>query len=315
MTMAQQSPLLLLPGELKNQIIDYILTREPGTAPPALQHSPLSLSSTCRQLHGNYHALAWTATIFTLPWSSAEDLIRKTSLLPPASISSITKLQIRLPSDLTDLYTADINRRRVKPFNFARAGLTNLEELYIRYRPEHTEKGIGGPGRELIVQMLWRIMWERDIKRLRKICIVHDGAQPFLSLSLLYNMLQNFTPLQVSKRWKVRSDLEHGRLRFEEWGGGEKGRDVDVVVGFSFWEAEAYVEVCEMVLEENHAQVILARRAECLYVTPLRDMTDDALRREVDNLNTLFPVLGDEEHILQPHVERIRATCAIGNRG
>jgi len=27
------------------------------------------------------------------------------------------------------------------------------------------------------------------------------------------------------------------------------GRGVDVVVGFSFWEAEAYVEVCEMVLE------------------------------------------------------------------
>ena len=247
--MAQQSPLLLLPGELKNQIIDYILTRDQGTAPPRLQRSPLSLSSTCRQLHEEYQTLAWAATIFTLPWSSADDLIRRTSLLPPTSMSSITKLQIKLPSDLTSLYTPDVNRRRVKPFNFARAGLTALEELYIRYRPEHTEKGIGGPGRELIVQILWRIMWERDIKRLRKICIVHDGAQPFLSLSLLYNMLQNFTPLKVSKRWRVRSDLEHGRLRFEEWGGGEKGRGVDVVVGFSFWEAEAYVEVCEMVLE------------------------------------------------------------------
>jgi len=67
--------------------------------------------------------------------------------------------------------------------------------------------------------------------------------------------------------------------------------------------------------QEDHAQVILARRTECLYVTPLRDMTDDALRREVDNLNTLFPVLGDGEHVLQPHVERIRATCAVSNRG
>ena len=67
--------------------------------------------------------------------------------------------------------------------------------------------------------------------------------------------------------------------------------------------------------QENHAEVILARRAECLYVTPLQDMNDDALRREVDNLNTLFPVLGDEEHVLQPHVERIRATCTLSNRG
>jgi hypothetical protein len=247
--MAQQSPLLLLPGELKNQIVEYIFHHEPGTAPPPLRHSPLSLSSTCRQLYEEYRTLAWTTTIFTLSWSSADDLMRKTSLLRPTSPSSITKLQIKLPQDLTDLYTADANRRRLKPFAFSRAGLTNLSELYIRYLPSHTEKGIGGPGRELIVQFLWRIMWERDSKRLRKICIVHDGAQPFLSLSLLCNMLQNFTPLQVSKRWSVRSDLEHGRLRFEEWGGGDGGRGVDVFVGFSFWEAERYVDVCEDVLE------------------------------------------------------------------
>jgi hypothetical protein len=44
-------------------------------------------------------------------------------------------------------------------------------------------------------------------------------------------------------------------------------------------------------------------------------MTDDALRREVDNLNTLFPVLGDEDYVLQPHVERIRALCAVDDRG
>jgi hypothetical protein len=63
--------------------------------------------------------------------------------------------------------------------------------------------------------------------------------------------------------------------------------------------------------QEKHAQVIVARRAECEYVTSLQHMTDEALRREVDNLNTLFPVLGGEENALQPHVRRIRAMCAM----
>jgi predicted secreted Zn-dependent protease len=259
--MTQNSPLVLLPGELKNQIIDYVFVRDPGTVPAPLRNSPLALSSTCRQLYEEYHALAWSATIFNTQWSPADELSRKTSILSPASTSAIRKLQIRLPSDLTEPYTADVNRKRVKSFGFARAGLTGLEELYIRYRPEHHEKGIGGPGRELIVQLLWRIMWERDIKQLNKICIVHDGTQPFLSLSLLYNMLQNFTPLQVSKRWKVRSDLEHGRLRFEERSTGEISRQISVVVGFSFREAEEYVEICEQILEVRlHYHVLLCSR-------------------------------------------------------
>lgn len=249
MTMTQSSPLVLLPGELKNQIIDYVFVRDPGTAPLPVCNSPLALSSTCRQLYEEYHALAWSATIFNTKWSPADELSRKTSALSPASISTVRKLQIRLPSDFTEAYTADVNRRRVKSFGFARAGLTGLEELFIRYRPEHHEKGIGGPGRELIVQLLWRIMWERDIKQLNRICIVHDGTQPFLSLSLLYNMLQNFTSLQVSRRWKVQSDLEHGRLQFEEYRNGKVLRQISVVVGFSFWEAEEYVEVCEHIFE------------------------------------------------------------------
>ncbi|KAG9195421.1 hypothetical protein G6011_00542 [Alternaria panax] len=311
MTTTQKSPLVLLPGEVKNQIMDYLFTRNPGTAPAPLRNSPLALSSTCHRLYEEYHALAWSATIFDIQWSLADELSRKTSVLSPAFTSTIQKLQIRLPVDLTEPYTADVNHRRVKSFGFARAGLTGLEELYVRYRPEHHEKGIGGPGRELIVQLLWRIMWERDVKRLNKVCIVHDGTQPFLSLSLLHNMLQNFTPLQVSKRWSVRSDLEHGRLRFEEQSHGKILRRISVVVGFSFREAEEYVEVCEQILEEKYAQVVVARRTECEYVTPLRHMTDEALRREIDNLHTLFPVSGDEEHVLQPHVKSIRAICAL----
>jgi hypothetical protein len=38
-------------------------------------------------------------------------------------------------------------------------------------------------------------------------------------------------------------------LQFEEYRNGKVLRQISVVVGFSFWEAEEYVEVCEHILE------------------------------------------------------------------
>jgi hypothetical protein len=250
--MAQASLYLNLPGEIRNYIVDFAFWREPGTAPPPLWRSPLALPSTCRQLYHEFYALARTATIFTISWSSSDELGTRASSLPPASASSITKLQVQLPPELIDLYINDPTRRKMKKFGFSSAGLTGLEELYFRYRPEHHEKGVGGPGRELIVHILWRILWERGIDSLKKICIVHDGTQPFLSLTLLYGILETFSPLRVSKRWHVKSDLQHGQLLFVEHGPGSKVlREITVIVGYSFREAEEYLHVCEQVIEVN----------------------------------------------------------------
>jgi hypothetical protein len=181
--MVQISPLLNLPGELRNHIVEYVFTREVGTAPPPIWRSPLALASTCRQLYLEFYVLARSTTIFTIPWSTSDELGIKASVLPSALVSSITKLQIQLPPETMDLYINDLSRRKLKGFGFFAAGLTGLEQLYFRYRPEHHEKGVGGPGRELIVHILWRVLWERGIDRLRKICFVHDGTQPFLSRS------------------------------------------------------------------------------------------------------------------------------------
>jgi hypothetical protein len=248
--MVQTSPLLALPGELRNSIVEYVFTRELGTAPPPLWRSPLALPSTCRQLYQEFYALARVVTIFTIPWSSSSELGIKAGALPAAFASSITKLQIQLPSELINLYITDPTRRKLKRFGFAAAGLTGLEELYLRYRPEHYENGVGGPGRELTVHVLWRILWERGTESLRKICIVHDGTQPFLSLTLLHGMLETFGPLRVSKRWEVKSDLQHGRLLFVEHGhGGKTLREIAVIVGYSFREAEDYLAVCGQIIE------------------------------------------------------------------
>jgi hypothetical protein len=255
--MAQLSPLLQLPGEIRNYIVEYVITREPGMAPPSLSRSPLALSSTCHQLHNEFRSLAWHTTIFPIRWSSAQQLGTKASILPPALASSIKKLQIQLPPELTDLYTDDPNRRRVKTFGFAEAGLTGLEELYFRYRPEHHEKGVGGPGREFVVQALWRLLWERGIDSLRRVCVVHDGTQPFLSLNLLYGMLKEYGPLRRSRRWSVASNLEHGQLLFREHGhDGDVLKQVSVVVGYSFREAEEYLEVCEQILEVSLKPIV-----------------------------------------------------------
>ncbi|KAF1838881.1 hypothetical protein BDW02DRAFT_594209 [Decorospora gaudefroyi] len=309
-TLPPTSPLLTLPGEIRNHIVEYVLNRELGTAPPPVRRSPLAFASTCRQLYDEYYALARSATIFTISWVSQEHLRMKASILPPAFASSIKKLQLQLPSRLTDLDASALRRWPLKSFGFAWVGLTELEEVYIRYRPEHHEKGVGWRGRQVAVRLLRKLLGEGKLHRLRKVCIVHDGTQPYLSLTLLHGMMK--TQLRHSGRCKVQSDLEHGQLllvRDEVVRDGVvrlSARHIAINVGYSFREAEEYVAVCEQVLEQKLAKVIVTRRADCKYVTPLHAMSDDALRHEVDTLNTLFPVSGDEEPLLHPHVQAIR---------
>ncbi|KAI1668530.1 hypothetical protein L13192_07666 [Pyrenophora tritici-repentis] len=308
--MAQTSVLLTLPGEIRNQIVEYILDRELGTYPPPLRRSPLAIPWTCRQLYLEFQSLVRHSTVFTIQWSSANDLIAKASILPHVVASSITKLQIQLPSRLEGLYMNDSTRSRIKSFDFALAGLTSLEEVYFRYRPEHHDEGAGGRGRELVVLILWKMLWEKHMKSLRKICIVHDGTQPRLSMPLLYGMLESYQPLRMSRRWEVRSHLAHGQLLFVERCRGQVIRQVSVIVGYSFREAEQYITVCKEVLAEEYADMFLARRRDCKYVTPPSNMSDEEIRCELDSLRIEYPVLGNVEQVLQPHVETIRARCS-----
>ncbi|KAG9382679.1 thiamine pyrophosphokinase [Pyrenophora tritici-repentis] len=289
--MAQTSVLLTLPGEIRNQIVEYILDRELGTYPPPLRRSPLAIPWTCRQLYLEFQSLVRHSTVFTIQWSSANDLIAKASILPHVVASSITKLQIQLPSRLEGLYMNDSTRSRIKSFDFALAGLTSLEEVYFRYRPEHHDEGAGGRGRELVVLILWKMLWEKHMKSLRKICIVHDGTQPRLSMPLLYGMLESYQPLRMSRRWEVRSHLAHGQLLFVERCRGQVIRQVSVIVGYSFREAEQYITVCKEVLAEEYADMFLARRRDCKYVTPPSNMSDEEIRCELDSLRIEYPVL------------------------
>lgn len=250
----------------------------------------------------------------------------------------------------------------VRGFGFKEAGLTGVREVWFRFKGEdgvRSREGVGGgirggPPRELIVHILWRMLWEKQLPQLSKIGFVHDGMQPLLSLASLLGMLRSFTPLVVSTRWRVQSDFEHGRLLCVEMAGAK--RRVEVMVGYSFREAEEYVDVCGEIAEvcrslahylylavfvwclkvklsallcdatqgmpvrevlltrvkqDKHANVIIARRRDCRFVTPLDQMTDEELRLEVDNLHTLFPVSTKAEPLLQPHVDRIRAICSL----
>lgn len=297
-----QPPLLALPGELRNTIVSHLLVRSPGTTPPcSISKSSMALSWTCRQLYTEFSALTRSSSIYTIAWHSAAALASQTAeLLTPALAAQMHKLQILLPLHLQNLYLGAAAgsppaclvaaRRRVKPFEFAQAGLGNLRELYFRFQADawinrdddggdaatqrrrrtgvpSPDTGAGGRAREFTAHLLWRLVWEKNLTRLTKICIVHDGAQPLLSLPLLYSMLVSHRALRLSRRWAVQSDFKHGRLLLVEKASAAaaaalgadgsssenssrgSGRVVEVRVGYSFREAEQYVAVCGEILE------------------------------------------------------------------
>ncbi|KAJ4363903.1 thiamine pyrophosphokinase [Neocucurbitaria cava] len=101
--------------------------------------------------------------------------------------------------------------------------------------------------------------------------------------------MKEFGPLTRSRRWKLRPDLDHGQFHFLKKGhDGEPSRQVTVIVGYSFREAEEYVAVREQLLKGKHAEIVIARRADCTYVDPIREMSDADLRCELSDLALLF---------------------------
>ncbi|RMZ71948.1 thiamine pyrophosphokinase [Pyrenophora seminiperda CCB06] len=167
-------------------------------------------------------------------------------------------------------------------------------------------------GRVFVPRIIWAILRERHMDRLTKICIVHDGVQPYLSLPTLYSMMQFYQPYQTSKLWEARSDLVHGRLLFvgRRQGPDQAARQVSLFIGYSFREAEQYVAVCEQIGQEQYADILLARRRDCSCVTPFSDMSDEQVRNELDYLRVQYPIFDDVEHVFQPHVDEIRARCS-----
>ncbi|KAF1850446.1 uncharacterized protein K460DRAFT_400511 [Cucurbitaria berberidis CBS 394.84] len=310
--MTQTSPLLTLPGELRNYIVEYAFRREPGTTPLPLSRSQLALPFACRQLHRDFQALARSLTIFSIRWSSAQELRMKADRLLPASRASITKLQLEFQPNFEAQFVFDARRKRVTSFDFAGAGLTGLQELYFRYPPSDVMGGVGVTGREFLMLALWKILWERGNDQLRKVCAVHDGAQPYLCLTLLYGMMKEFGPLKRSNRWKLQPDLDHGQVHFLKKGhDGKPCRQVTLVVGYSFREAEEYCAVREQLHEGKQVDIITARRTDCAYAIPFHELSDHEIRCELLDLSLLFR--GIHEPILNfaPRIEVIRSMSEV----
>lgn len=253
--MVQTSGLLQLPGELRNQIVEHAFHRALGTCPPPLHESPLAFASTCRQLYEEYHTLAMSVTIHKVQWQSAQQLRNKASSLSEFSKASIRKLQIVLPLNLEDLYVSQTRRTRVKGFGIAAAGVIGIEELYIQYRSEHNETGVGLLGRETLMLIVWSLLWEGGMENLTKVCAVHHGTQPFLCPTIMNGNFRNFGPCVRSKRWRLVPEVDCGQLRFV----GERRadllqRDLRLLMGYSFREAETYFAVRKQLIRvRSHA--------------------------------------------------------------
>ena len=159
---------------------------------------------------------------------------------------------LHLPLDLSGMCVREGRRFGVRSFGFKEAGLTGVKEVWFRFKGASTSPSTrssnnstgtgGGVARELIVYILWRLLWEKQLPHLAKIGFIHEGTMPLLSLVSLLGMLRSFTPLVVSTRWRVQSVFEHGRLLCVEMGGAR--RRVEVLAGYSFREAEEYVDGC-----------------------------------------------------------------------
>ena len=235
--MATASPLLALPGELRNRIVELCFAREPAVAPPSIFRSPLALSLTCRQLYNETHTLAFAATIFrTRHWMPVElrsRLEQVRSALHP-HIKSI-ELNVAVIHFFSRRYS-------LQGLQFAKAGLSCVEELYVRYTPG-TNSGVASLILQNLGILIMKTVSSSGNNLLRRICIVHSGLIPWTTVSLYEHMKQ----------------YEHGqtRIKYDEeqhkfnimWKEGHRQRDVVISIGRTVREAETYHLVRQQLLE------------------------------------------------------------------
>jgi hypothetical protein len=239
------SPLLLLPGELRNRIYDYALPDVTAEI-ASISRSPLALSLACRQLYNETHTLAWAATAFRASrWTLAalQANIRKVRLsLRPL----IKKLEIAV--DVCDFLA---HPRSLDGLKFADAGLTGLEELYITFSGTPKSQNRENYIISNLLVVIWKTIHGNKNECLRKIRVVHAGSLrshgndylcDMMGKRLLNNWMQDGS-------WKTVLNLADGNHRIiHQRKDGTIQREVLVLFGHTAQEAEMYAEVKEQLL-------------------------------------------------------------------
>ncbi|KAF1952334.1 hypothetical protein CC80DRAFT_495410 [Byssothecium circinans] len=278
--MASPSPLLSLPGELREVIYGYYFTHDSTLPTPHASRSPLALASTCRQLHRETHARAFLATTFKSHCWLLRELKIKFAQAPMSLRPYIKRLEItvhvseliRHPSSLQGLRLAD-------------AGLTGLKELYIQY----TGKPKSESGETYIVSNLENVLWKTVVSRknihLKKIRVVHRGALRYISVKQLYDRMGSWLPLPwaTEQNWSIEKEVNHNRFHLIRKGEDSKElRRVSILLGYTVREAEDFQAVRNEVLEHGKIlENVQVRRSD---IKDVADLDNETLAYEIEQL-------------------------------
>jgi hypothetical protein len=236
--MATASPFLALPGELRNRIVQLCFAREPAVAPPSIFRSPLALSLACRQLYNETHTFAFAATTFrTRHWMPVE-IRSRLQRVRPALHPHIKSIELNVA--VIDFVS---RRYSLEGLQFAKAGLSCVEELYIRYTSGTNFAELAPLILQNLGLLIMKTVSSSDNHLLRRICIVHGGLMPWTIVNFYEHMKQ-----REHGQTRIKYDEEQHRFNIM-WKEGSKQRDVAISMGRTVREAETYHLVRQQLLK------------------------------------------------------------------
>lgn len=251
------SPLLTLPGELREAVYTFYFAHDPTIPPPHISRSPLALALTCRQLYNETHARAFVATTFKAQCWHLWQLKARFQRVPLAVRPYIKRLEITV--QVNDFLK---HRSSTYGLKFADACLTGLKELYIQY----TGQPKSGSGETYIISNLEVVLWKTVVKcrneRLQKIRIVHGGAFRELTINQLCERMHSWLPLAWAEdeAWETRQQFDEGRFHLiKRRPDGTEQRDVIILLGNTVREAEKYRTVREELLKVSEVDLLCER--------------------------------------------------------
>ncbi|KAF2004607.1 hypothetical protein P154DRAFT_616790 [Amniculicola lignicola CBS 123094] len=241
---ATASPLLSLPPELRNRVFDFYFSFDPLTAPPPVSRSYLTLTISCRQLYHETRTLAFAATTFRTTLWQLSDLRRKLQAVRPELRPLIKRLEISV--GINDFI---VQRCSLDGIEFARAGLSGLEELFISFTKEPTSDCRPTYVLSNLEVLLWKTVVTCGNNRLKKIRIVHNDHFQHSIRPLEADIRKRFS-LGPHHKWHTLPAFENGQFSLvRKPDAAENGAEILILFGSTINEAEEYQQVHKEKLE------------------------------------------------------------------
>lgn len=243
--MPTASPLLLLPGEIRNRIYDYTFS-DIATEFVSISRSPLALPLVCWQLYNETHTLAFAATTFRASCWQLAELKAKISNVRLSLRPLIKRVDIAV--DVCNFLAHPLSLDGIR---FEDAGLIGLEELYITFSGTPKSHKRETYIMSNLMVMIWKTVHGNGNERLKKIRVVHAGSLrwhgvEYLCETMGKRMYQHWRP---KLRWKTVLNRADGNYRMvREGGDGTIQREVLFLLGRTVQEAETYAEIKDELL-------------------------------------------------------------------